>query len=73
MTDSLWELDENAHLASCAVQEIMLGLGPSGEMDMGLEAPTLWGGTSSVGDEVLRLSDDATGIAAQCMSLQSSI
>lgn len=67
------ELDENVHLVSGAVQNIMSGLGPSVGMDMRFEAPTLWGATSFIGDEVVRLSDEALSYIAQFTSIQGSL
>lgn len=48
----------NVNLISGAVQNLMSTLGSAMEMDTRFEAPTLWGTTSFIGEEVVRLGGD---------------
>ena len=48
----------NVRLVSGAVQNLMSALGTAVEMDAKFEAPTMWGTTSFIGDEVVRLSEE---------------
>ena len=53
----LIENDQNIVLVSGAVQNLMSSLGQAVEMDPKFEAPTMWGTTSFIGNEVVRLGD----------------
>jgi hypothetical protein len=52
------ENEENIVLVSGAVQNLLSVLGPAVEMDAKFEAPMMWGTTSFIGDEVLRLAEE---------------
>ena len=49
------DTEESVILMSAAVQNFMSSLGPSVELDPRFEAPTLWGTTAFIGEELTRL------------------
>ena len=52
------ENEGNVRLVSRAVQNLMSTLGTAVEMNEKFEAPTMWGTTSFIGEEVVRLAEE---------------
>lgn len=71
--DRFVEHDENLHLVTGAVQNLVSSLGPTLGLDPRFEAPTLWGTASFIGDEVVKLGEDAEELKAQVVSVREVI
>ena len=67
------ENESSIVLVSGAVQNLMAVLGPTVDMDAKFEAPTLWGTTSFIGEEVSRLGDEFELSSANIASIQQAL
>lgn len=67
------ENEENVHLVSGAVQNLISVLGPTVEMGEKFEAPTLWGTTAFVGNEVEQTAEEVSHLKVQLVELKTSV
>ena len=71
--EKMIENDQNIVMVSGAVQNLMSALGQAVEMDPRFEAPTMWGTTSFIGNEVVRLVDEVDDSKKSVARLTGSI
>ena len=69
--------EQNVNLVSGAIQNLMSTLGSTVKLDTRFEAPTLWGTTSFIGEEVIRLGeevdDSKRGITTVMASMDNAL